>query len=91
MADVEAEGLAAEEELGSTIPKAPLSRSQIKAIVLSLKDHLRTLAGADPAAKADLYANLGIRLAYHPDRQAVAVEAELSGADKSVSKGGLEP
>jgi len=79
MADVEAEGLAAEEELGSTIPKAPLSRSQIKAIVLSLKDHLRTLAEADPAAKADLYANLGIRLTYHPDRQTVAVEAELSG------------
>jgi len=91
MAEVEAERLAAEHELGLTIPKAPLTRSQIKAIVVSLKDHLRMLAEADPAAKAELYANLGVRLTYHPDRQTVSVEADLSHVDKSVSEGGLEP
>jgi len=91
MAEVDAERLAAEQELGTTIPKAPLTRSQIKAIVFSLTDHLRMLAQADPATKAELYANLGLRLTYHPDRQTVAVEAELSGVDKSVSKGRLQP
>ncbi len=52
MAEVEAERLAAERELGQTVPKEPLSPSQIKAIVASLTDHLRVLAEADPATKS---------------------------------------
>jgi len=100
MAEVQAERLAAEQELGFTVAKAPLTRSQIKAIVLTLDDHLRMLADADPATKATLYANLGIALTYHPHRQIVTVEANLAPArsgsrarsprvPKSVSEGGL--
>jgi hypothetical protein len=91
MAEVEAERLAAERELGKTVAKEPLTPSHIKAIVVSLTDHLRLLAEADPATKAILYANLGIALTYHPDRQVVTVEADLSRVHKSVSEGGLEP
>jgi hypothetical protein len=87
MAEVQAERLAAERELGQTVRKEPLSPSQIKAIVASLTDHLRVLAEADPATKATLYANLWITLTYHPNRKVVAVEADLSRVHKSVSEG----
>lgn len=70
-------------------PEATLSEAQISAIVASLKDHLRVLADADPATKATLFANLGLSLTYHPNRQTVSVEADVSHVDKSVSEGGL--
>jgi site-specific DNA recombinase len=54
MAEVEAERLAAERELGRTVSKEPLTPSQIKAMVTSLKDNMRLLTQADPATKAVL-------------------------------------
>src|SRR5439155_25365654 len=44
---------------------------------LSLHDALPIFSGADPTTKAALYATLGIRLTYEPDRRVVTVEAQL--------------
>ena len=62
MREVEDERLAAERELGYSVPKDPLTASQIMALVTSLKDTLRTLAEAGPQAKATLYREFGIKL-----------------------------
>lgn len=40
-----------------------------------VEDKVRMLTEADPAAKNALYATLGIRLTYDPERNAVLVEA----------------
>jgi site-specific DNA recombinase len=87
MAEVDAERVAAERELGATVPREPFTASQLRIIVDHLKDTLRMLAEADATTKAALYAGLGITLTYHPDRQVVSVEADLSHVDKSVSEG----
>jgi len=101
IAEVEAEREAAERVLGASIPKSPLTAAQIKAVILSLKDHVRILAEADPETKATLYQELGLSMTYHPERKVVAVEMDISGSPsgstgdsrvrKSVSERGLEP
>ena len=35
----------------------------------ALGDMVRVLADADPARKAKIYAGLGLRLTYHPDKR----------------------
>ncbi len=42
----------------------------------AIEGKVKLLAEADPAAKAALYASLGVKLTYHPDRQTVLVEAQ---------------
>ena len=52
----------------------------------------RVLAEADPGAKAELYANLGIEITYSPDQRVVSVAARpFAGVQQSVSEGGLQP
>lgn len=48
-----------------------------------LRGVVKVLAIADPADKADLYAEMGVSLSYHPDGR-VAVEALPRGRDVSV-------
>ncbi len=101
IAEVEAERETAERILGTSVPKPPMTASQIKAVILSLKDHVRILAEADPKTKTALYRELGLSMTYDPDRKVVAVEMDVSGSPprstgesrvrKSVSERGLEP
>ena len=68
-------GLAAERELGESRPADKLTKDEIRALVLSLKDIVATLRDADPALKAEVYAGLGVDVSYDPARRMVLVSA----------------
>ena len=56
--------------LGRT-PTTTLTAEDIKALVASLQDITATLAAADPADKAKVYAEMGIDITYHQDGRVV--------------------
>ena len=63
----------------------PLTKAEIRALVGSLRLILATLAGADPAAKANIYADLGIEITYEPGtREVVATVAPAGWATERV-------
>ncbi len=53
---------------------------EIASVVSSLSDLLAVLRAADPADKAEIYAQLGLRLTYHPSDRTVWAEAHISPA-----------
>ena len=75
MAEVQGRRLAAERELGESRPADKLTKDDIRALVLSLKDIVATLRDADPALKAEVYAELGVDVSYDPARRMVLVSA----------------
>jgi hypothetical protein len=46
-----------------------LTRDQIAALVATVGDALAVLRDADPADKAEVYRQLGLRLTYHPEHE----------------------
>ncbi len=74
IAEVHQERRRLETMLGRT-PTSRLTADDIKALVASLKDITATLAAADPKTKAEVYAEMGIDLTYHPDGR-VVVESQ---------------
>jgi hypothetical protein len=56
---------------------APPPGGQIASIVTALGDILAVLADADPADKAEIYSQLGLRLTYQPGQRIVRAEAHL--------------
>jgi site-specific DNA recombinase len=56
--------------LGRT-PSPRLTAEDVKALLASLQDITATLAGADPADKAKVYAEMGIDITYHQDGRVV--------------------
>jgi DNA invertase Pin-like site-specific DNA recombinase len=54
------------------------SHDEIARIVAGLSDYLDVLRHADPADKAELYKQLGLKLTYRPQEQTVRAEARLS-------------
>jgi hypothetical protein len=48
-----------------------MSRDEVPDLVHALGDIVVALAEADPAEKAEVYRQLGLRLTYHPDTQTV--------------------
>jgi hypothetical protein len=55
---------------------------------------VRVLSNADPLRKAKIYADIGLRLIYHPSKQKVLVTSTRDQdpiGDRFVSEGGLEP
>jgi site-specific DNA recombinase len=52
-----------------------MSREEITALVDELADAVAVLRQADPADKAEVYRQLGVRLTYHPDTQTVSAQA----------------
>ena len=69
--------LAAVRDLGACAVPAPMTNEQLRALVRSAGDVVKAIGKADPADKAALYADLGIRLAYNPERNTVGVELPL--------------
>jgi hypothetical protein len=55
-----------------------MTGTEIKSIATKLADIARVLAGADPADKAEVFRQLGLRPTYHPGRR--VVEAEIDSA-----------
>ncbi len=75
MAEVQGERLRTEQDLQSTVPADKLTKAQIRKLVLALKDITAALANADPKLKAELYAELGVRVPYDAERRLVSVAA----------------
>ena len=75
-------------------PAARMSRDEIMSVVTALSDLLAVLREADPADKAEIYTQLGLRLTYHPADQTVRTEVQISPAQhwqfESV-RGGIDP
>ncbi|MEV0724328.1 hypothetical protein AB0I37_16310 [Micromonospora purpureochromogenes] len=55
-----------------------MSRTEITNLVQALGDIVTVLRDADPADKAEVYRQLGLRLTYQPETQTVRAEADLS-------------
>lgn len=75
MTEVDAERLAAEQELGETVAREPLTEGEIRALIGGVRDGLVRLVGAGPEAKAAMYEHMGLRLTYHSERNAVEIES----------------
>jgi site-specific DNA recombinase len=58
-------------------PRASMTCEQIASIVSALGDILAVLKDADPADKAEIYSQLGLRLTYQPGQRIVRAEAHL--------------
>ena len=53
-----------------------MTRDQISDLVGKLGDIISVLHEADPADRAEVYQQLGLRLTYHPTQQKVHVQAQ---------------
>ncbi len=91
MAEVQGERLRAERELGESVPTETLTKSQVRALVLSLRDIAAVLKTADPKLKAEVYAELGVEVEYDPEQRMVLVSAGPTRVQQNVSERGLEP
>jgi hypothetical protein len=57
-----------------------MSRDEIASVVTALSDLLTVLRRADPADKAEIYTQLGLRLTYQPSARTVRAEVHISPA-----------
>jgi site-specific DNA recombinase len=80
MAEVQGERLRAEIELGAAVPGEQMTKEQVRTLVLALHDIASVLATADPKIKAEVYAELGVSVAYDHERRVVTVAARPKGA-----------
>ena len=56
-----------------------MSSDEIRTLVQALGDIATVLRGADPADKAEVYRQLGLRLTYQPEQRLVRAEASPNG------------
>jgi site-specific DNA recombinase len=87
--EVEADRAAAERELRRNRPAAVWSAEDIRVLVESLGDLVRALGAAEPEKKAELYAELDLRLTYEPGSRRVLTEADLSRCAQDRVGGGI--
>ncbi|MFI7608293.1 hypothetical protein ACIBTV_24535 [Micromonospora sp. NPDC049366] len=80
IAQTQTERARAETELPTIAGTAPrrMSQVEITALVTALGDITTVLRYADPADKAEVYRQLGLRLNYQPEMQTVRAEVDLS-------------
>ena len=63
-----------------TTPRSSMTRDDIESIVSALTDLLGVLRDAEPTDKADIYAQLGLKLTYQPTDQLVRTEVNMMSA-----------
>lgn len=80
MAEVQGERLRAEVDLGAAVPGQPMTKEEVRTMVLALHDIASVLATADPKLKAEVYAELGVSVAYDHERRLVTVKARPESA-----------
>ncbi|MFE9191039.1 recombinase family protein [Micromonospora sp. NPDC007208] len=80
IAQTQAERTRAETELhtGTSAALRRMTQAEITALVHALGNIVTVLRDADPADKAEVYRQLGLRLTYHPAAQTVHAETDLS-------------
>jgi hypothetical protein len=91
MAEVQGERLKAEREIGLAQPSGQLTKSQVRALVSSLKDIVSVLADADPKLKAEAYAELGVSVTFDPVTRMISAESRPVGACRTERVGGGTP
>ena len=79
IAETQAKKVTAQAEIRTATGRRQLSRDDIAAIVAAFADLAQVVREADPADKADLYAQLKLTLTYQPDQRLVeaTVKPEL--------------
>ncbi len=78
IAETERERRSLERELGRKPTARKLTKNEIKALVVQLRDIVAVLADADPLDKQAIYEELGVNLTYYPDgRVRVAAGARV--------------
>jgi hypothetical protein len=87
IAEVQAARAEAEAQLrtlGLARPRM-LDREELADMTRAIGDMVSVLTDADPARKARIYAGLGLRLTYHPDKKKVLVgQASAQGIGRAV-------
>src|SRR5690606_35676916 len=79
------------DRLTSTVPKR-LTEEEIAAMVVAIRDMRRALKSANPQDKAEVYSQMGLRLTYEPNHNAVIAQAELGrSCSKVCPRGDLNP
>jgi len=63
-----------------------MTTTEVRALIEGLRSTVRALSNADPALKAELYAELGIELVYHSDGR-VLVESRPAVYSERVGGG----
>ena len=93
IAEVQAKKVAAQAEIRAAAGQRRMSREEIEAVVAVFVDLARVVRYADPADKAEIYAQLRLKLTYEPGEQEVSaiIKPGLSVRKGFVSEGGLEP
>lgn len=86
MAEVKRERADLEAQLGRSIPGGKLDKAQVRALIEALRDIVGVLADADRDDKAELYAELGVEMTYHP-RGSVSVRMAPRGLKVRVGGG----
>lgn len=87
IADVLAERAVAEKVLGNAAPERVLTKKEIRAMVVALKDIVRALNGyLTPQERADIYDEVGLSLTYH-ESGLIEVEARPSSTQLGVGGG----
>lgn len=91
IAEVERERKALQAQLGRDIDGGNLTKSQVRSLVLALRDIVSVLADANADDKAELYKELGDGLTYHPDGRVTievlprGVQVRVGGATHTLS------
>jgi hypothetical protein len=91
IAEVRRERQRAATLLKDATPAPPLTKAEIKALVLGLADIANTLHTADPDKKAEVYAELGISIRYEPDERVIVAQTRPALACSRERVGGGIP
>jgi site-specific DNA recombinase len=93
IAETQAKKVTAQAEIRTVTGRRQLNRDDIAAVVAAFADLAQVIREADPADKAELYAQLKLTLTYRPDQRLVeaTVKPGLDMRKGFVSEGGLEP
>jgi hypothetical protein len=93
IAETQAKKVAAQAEIRAATGHREMGPDDIAAIVADLGDLARVVHDAEPADKAETYAQLGLTLTYQPERRLVEaiIKPRLNVRKGFVSEGGLEP
>ncbi len=68
-------------------PAPRMTREEIETVVNHFTSLASVIRDADPAAKAEIYKGLNLTLTYHPGRNTIRAEADLSSSYRGVMVG----
>ncbi|MFD0884120.1 recombinase family protein, partial [Streptosporangium algeriense] len=93
MAETQAQRAAAQAQLRQTGARRRMTREEINTVMNALGDLVQVMQEADPVDKAEIYAQIGLRLTYRPQKRLVEAQIVPSPhvCKRFVSEGGLEP